>query len=74
MDQKFHDDDDQGISILRPGPLAQSHNPAKVPKFKYKAWWYSIDQKFHADEKKTFNLLKTEKCAAYFRGNTQFPF
>jgi hypothetical protein len=25
------------ISILRLGPMAHSHNPAKVPKFKYKA-------------------------------------
>jgi hypothetical protein len=26
--------------------LALGHNPAKVPKFKYKALWYSIDRKF----------------------------
>jgi hypothetical protein len=29
------------------------HDPAKVPKFQYTAWWYSIDQKFHADVEKT---------------------
>jgi hypothetical protein len=39
------------ISILRLGPMAHGHNPAKVPKFKYKALWYSIDRKFHADDK-----------------------
>jgi hypothetical protein len=39
------------ISILRLGSMAHGHNPAKVPKFKYKAWWYSIDRKFHADDK-----------------------
>jgi hypothetical protein len=27
-------------------------NPAKVPKFQYTAWWYSIDQEFHADVEK----------------------
>jgi hypothetical protein len=27
-------------------------NPAKIPKFQYTAWWYSIDQKFHADVEK----------------------
>jgi hypothetical protein len=27
-------------------------NPAKVPKFKYTAWWYSIVQKFHNEGKK----------------------
>jgi hypothetical protein len=26
--------------------------PAKVPYFQYKAWWYSIVQKFHNDGKK----------------------
>jgi hypothetical protein len=39
------------ISILRLGPMVHGYNPAKVPKFKYKAWWYSIDRKFHADDK-----------------------
>jgi hypothetical protein len=42
------------ISILRLGPMALGHNPARVLKFKYKAWWYSIDRKFHADEEKSF--------------------
>jgi hypothetical protein len=39
MDQKFHDDDEQtpGIPILGLGQMAHGHNPAKVPKFKYKA-------------------------------------
>jgi hypothetical protein len=27
-------------------------NPAKVPYFQYKAWWYSIVQKFHNEGKK----------------------
>jgi hypothetical protein len=27
-------------------------NPAKVPYFQYKAWWYSIVQKFHNEVKK----------------------
>jgi hypothetical protein len=30
-------------------------NPAKVPYFQYKAWWYSIVQKFHNDGKKFKN-------------------
>jgi hypothetical protein len=34
------------ISILRLGPMAHGYNPAKVPKFKYKA----IDREFHADD------------------------
>jgi hypothetical protein len=39
MDQKFHGDDKKnpGTSILRLGPMAYGHNPAKVPKSKYKA-------------------------------------
>jgi hypothetical protein len=53
MDQKFHGDDEK-ISILRLGPMSHGHNPAKVPKFKYKARWYSINRKFHADDKKSF--------------------
>jgi hypothetical protein len=98
-------------------------NPAKVPNFQYRAWLYSMDQKFHGDDEITQeswfwdlaqwptaiirpksqnsnikhdgilsignfmqminnhfarfqppgNLLKTKKCAPYFRGNTQFP-
>jgi hypothetical protein len=36
-------------SIFRLGLMAHDHNPANFPKFKYKAWWYSIDRKFHAD-------------------------
>jgi hypothetical protein len=51
MDQKFHGDDEKRISILRLGPMTHGHNAAKVPKSKYKARWYSIDQKFHADDK-----------------------
>jgi hypothetical protein len=35
--------------VLRLGPMSYGHNLAKVPKFKYKALWYSIDRKFHAD-------------------------
>jgi hypothetical protein len=31
-------------------------NPAKVPNSKYKACWYSIDRKFHADDENTLNL------------------
>jgi hypothetical protein len=37
--------------ILRLCPMANGHNPAKVPKFKYYAWWFSIDRKFQADDK-----------------------
>jgi hypothetical protein len=32
--------------------LAYGHDPVKVPKFKYRAWLYSIDRKFHTDDKK----------------------
>jgi hypothetical protein len=28
-------------------------NPAKVPNFQYRAWLYSMDQKFHGDEENT---------------------
>jgi hypothetical protein len=38
-------------SILRLSPMSHGHNPAKVPKFKYKTWWYSINRKFPADDK-----------------------
>jgi hypothetical protein len=31
-----------------------TRNPAKVPKFKYTAWWYSFDQEFYADVEKTY--------------------
>jgi hypothetical protein len=58
----------------------KGHKSIKIPKFKYKARWYSIERKFHADDKKSFctcsaagNLLKTIKCAPFFHGNTQFP-
>jgi hypothetical protein len=57
--------------------MAYGHNPAKVPKFQNRAWWYSIDRKFHADNKKSYILLlqlpTTKKCAPYFRGNMEFP-
>jgi hypothetical protein len=60
--------------------LAYGHNPAKVPKFQNRAWWYSIDRKFHANDKKSYILLlqlpgnwpTTKKCAPYFRGNMEF--
>jgi hypothetical protein len=29
-------------------------NPAKVPNFQYRAWLYSMDQKFHGDDEKTW--------------------
>jgi hypothetical protein len=31
-------------------------NPAKVPYFQYKAWWYSIVQKFYNDDKKNSRI------------------
>jgi hypothetical protein len=39
MNQKFHGDEEKTprISILRLGPMTHGLNPAKVPKFKYKA-------------------------------------
>jgi hypothetical protein len=40
------------------GPLP---NPANVPFFQYKAWWYSIVQKFHNDGK---NIQESQFCAS----------
>jgi hypothetical protein len=37
-------------------------NPAKVPFFQYRAWWYSIVQKFDNDGKK----IQTSQFWAYF--------
>jgi hypothetical protein len=38
MDQKIYGDDEKTRNpILRLGPMAHGHNPAKVPKFKYMA-------------------------------------
>jgi hypothetical protein len=52
MDQKIHGDDEKPENLdFEIRPMAHGHNPAKVPKFKYNAWWYSIDRKFHADDK-----------------------
>jgi hypothetical protein len=38
-------------------------HPAKVPFFQYRAWWYSIVQKFHNDVKK----IQESQFWAYFR-------
>jgi hypothetical protein len=32
------------------------HGPAKVPKFQYRAWWYSIDWQFHTDDQNLIPL------------------
>jgi hypothetical protein len=58
--------------------MAHGHNPAKVPKFKYKARLYSIDRKLMINNhferfQRPGNLLKPKKYAPCFRGNTQFP-
>jgi hypothetical protein len=34
--------------------LAHGHDPAQVPKFQNWARWYSIDWKFHTDDKKSY--------------------
>jgi hypothetical protein len=34
--------------------LAYGHDPAKVPKIHNRARWYSIDWKFHTDDKKSY--------------------
>jgi hypothetical protein len=53
-------------------------NPANVPNSKYKAWWYSIDLKFHADDEKTQGswiwARAPKKCAPCFRGTRNFLF
>ena len=38
-------------------PWVHGHNPAKVPKFQHRAWWYSIDQEFHDDYEKRTEYL-----------------
>jgi hypothetical protein len=53
-------------------------NPAKVPNSKYKAWWYSIVRKFHADDEKTQEswiwARALKKCAPCFRSTRNFQF
>jgi hypothetical protein len=60
--------------------MAHGHNPAKVPKsnIKYDGipsignFMLMINNHFKLFQLPG-NLSKTKKCAAYFRGNTQFP-
>jgi hypothetical protein len=67
-------------SILRLVPIAHGHNPAKVPKFNIRHdgilsignFMQMINNHF-ARFQLPGSLLKTKKCAPYFRGNTQFP-
>jgi hypothetical protein len=60
--RRFHGNDGK----TQEEPKAHGQNPAKDPKFQYKALWYSIDRKFSS-------CPATKKCAPYFCGNTQFP-
>jgi hypothetical protein len=67
-------------SILRLGPMAHGHNPAKVPKFKYKYDGILSIGNLMLIINNNFALLscpvtceKPKKIAPYFRGNTEFP-
>jgi hypothetical protein len=48
-------------------------NPAKVPYFQYRAWWYSIVQKFHNEGKKKskFTILSLFWPTAMIRLKSQ---
>jgi hypothetical protein len=40
------------LGLLAISACGLPSNPAKVPKFKYTAWWYFIDQEFYVDVEK----------------------
>jgi hypothetical protein len=81
MDQKFYGDDEKlKNSILRLSPMAHGHNPAKVPNSNIRHdgilsignFMLMINNHFTLFQLPG-NLLKTKKCALYFRGNMEFP-